>query len=326
MLLWVVLFQDASPIWIRGAKMKISVHNKEYNKQVIIRKVKPVIWSLCRTVILLVFLYLLIYPLMYMIVTVFRDAQDFRDPSIHWITRNFSLDNIKYAIEYLDYDKTLLYSTEIALGSAILQTISCALAGYSFARFKFKFKGLAFAVLIATIIVPPQTTLLPLFSVIRKMNLLNTAGAFWVQAALGSGLRSGLFVFIYCQFFKGLPIDLEHAASIDGCSPIGTFFKVMLPNVVPGIVTVFFFSVVWHFNENFVTKYLSLEKETLASVLNNFRSTIELASASSLKFDIMTAQGIVQAGSLLTLLPMLLLYFFLQKYLREGVARAGIVG
>lgn len=306
--------------------MKKTFHNLNFDRQVMIRKLKPILWSVCRAVILIVFLYLLIYPLLYMTVTVLRDAQDFRDPSVHWITKNFSFDNIKYAITYLKYGKTLLYSSEIAIGSAILQTLSCGLAGYSFARFKFKFKGLAFAILIATIIVPPQTTLLPLFSIIRKMNLLNTAGAFWVQSALGSGLRSGLFVYIYCQFFKGLPKDLEHAASIDGCTPFGTFFRVMLPNVVPGIVTVFFFSVVWHFNENFVTKYLSLERDTLASVLNNFRSTIEIASASSLKFDIMTAQGIVQAGSLLTLLPMLLLYFFLQKYLREGVARAGIVG
>lgn len=305
--------------------MKNTVH-KKIDRQIMVRKLKPIIWSVFRTIILLVFLYLLIYPLLYMMVTVFRDAQDFRDPSVHWITKNFSFDNIKYALKYLNYGETLLYSSEIAIGSAILQTLSCALAGYSFARFKFKFKGFAFAVLIATIIVPPQTTLLPLFSIIRKMNLLNTAGAFWVQAALGSGLRSGLFVYIYCQFFKGLPIDLEHAASIDGCTPIGTFFRVMLPNVVPGIVTVFFFSVVWHFNDNFVTKYLSLEKETLASVLNNFRSSIENAANSTLNFDIMTAQGIIQAGSLLALLPMLLLYFFLQRYLREGVARAGIVG
>lgn len=305
--------------------MKNTVH-KKIDRQIMVRKLKPIIWSVFRTIILLVFLYLLIYPLLYMMVTVFRDAQDFRDPSVYWITKNFSFDNIKYALKYLNYGETLLYSSEIAIGSAILQTLSCALAGYSFARFKFKFKGFAFAVLIATIIVPPQTTLLPLFSIIRKMNLLNTAGAFWVQAALGSGLRSGLFVYIYCQFFKGLPIDLEHAASIDGCTPIGTFFRVMLPNVVPGIVTVFFFSVVWHFNDNFVTKYLSLEKETLASVLNNFRSSIENAANSTLNFDIMTAQGIIQAGSLLALLPMLLLYFFLQRYLREGVARAGIVG
>lgn len=306
--------------------MKKTVHNKKFDRQIIIRKAKPAIWSVCRTIILLVFLYLLIYPLLYMVVTVLRDAQDFRDPSVHWITKHFSFDNIKYAIKYLNYGKTLLYSSEIAVGSAILQTFSCALAGYSFARFKFKFKALAFAVLITTIIVPPQTTLLPLFSIIRKMNLLNTAGAFWVQAALGSGLRSGLFVYIYCQFFKGLPTDLERAASIDGCTPIGTFFRVMLPNVVPGIVTVFFFSVVWHFNDNFITKYLSLEKDTLASVLNNFRANVEGAATSTLNFDIMTAQGIIQAGSLLALLPMLLLYFFLQRYLREGVARAGIVG
>lgn len=290
------------------------------------KRIRTFLWAVCRAVILFGFFYLMFYPLLYMVSTVFRDAQDFRDPSIYWITKHYSLDNLHYAIEYLDYWKNLLYSSEIAIGSAILQTVSCALAGYSFARFKFRGKKIAFVIMITTIIVPPQTTLLSLFSVIRDMNLLNTAGAFWVQAALGSGLRSGLFVYIYYQFFRGLPTDLEHAASIDGCNPLGTFFKVMLPNVVPGIVTVFFFSTVWHFNDNFVTKYLSLEKPTLAFALDNFRSTIEIASSSTLKFDIMTAQGIVQAGSLITLLPLLILYFFLQRQLREGVARTGIVG
>ena len=290
------------------------------------QRLSSISWKICRAVILLGFFYLMFYPLLHMASTVFRDAEDFRDPSIYLITKHYSLDNLKYAIEYLDYWKNLVYSTEIAVGSAVLQTVSCALAGYSFARFNFKGKKIAFAIMIATIIVPPQTTLLSLFSVVRKLNLLNTVGAFWVQAALGSSLRAGLFVFIYHQFFKGLPTDLEHAAAIDGCTPLGTFFKVMLPNVVPGIVTVFFFSVVWHFNDNFVTKYLSLEKPTLAYALDNFRSAIEKVSGSTLKFDIMTAQGIIQAGSLLTLLPMLILYFFLQKQLREGVARTGIVG
>lgn len=306
--------------------MKETLQRLSIDRSSLGRKVRSIAWSVCRAVILLGFFYLMFYPLMYMVSTVFRDAQDFRDPSIYWITKHYSLDNLRYAIKYLDYWKNLLYSSEIAIGSALLQTVSCALAGYSFARFKFKGKKIAFVIMIATIIVPPQTTLLPLFSVIRDMNLLNTAGAFWVQAALGSSLRSGLFVYIYYQFFRGLPSDLEHAASIDGCNPLGTFFRVMLPNVVPGIVTVFFFSMVWHFNDNFVTKYLSLEKPTLAYALDNFRSTIEIASSSTLKFDIMTAQGIVQAGSLLTLLPMLVLYFFLQKQLREGVARTGIVG
>lgn len=306
--------------------MKELTKRLSVDRSPLIRKLRSLIWPICRAVILIGFFYLMFYPLMHMVSTVFRDAQDFRDPSIYWITKHYSLDNIKYAIKYLDYWKNLLYSSEIAVGSAVLQTVSCALAGYSFARFKFKGKKIAFAVMIATIIVPPQTTLLSLFSVIRDMNLLNTAGAFWVQAALGSGIRAGLFVFIYYQFFRGLPTDLEHAASIDGCNPLGTFFKVMLPNVVPGIVTVFFFSMVWHFNDNFVTKYLSLEKPTLAFALDNFRSTIEVASSSTLQFDIMTAQGIIQAGSLLTLLPMLILYFFLQKQLREGVARTGIVG
>lgn len=292
----------------------------------IIKRVKPAVWSVCRAVILTIFLFLLFYPLLYMTVTVFRDETDFRNPAVYWITRHFTIENIKLAVEYLEYPKTFVYSAEIALGSAVFQTISCALAGYGFARYKFKGGKIAFAVLLATVIVPPQTTLLGLFSITRRLGLLNSPAAFWLQALLGSGLRSGLFVYIYRQFFKGLPRDLEQAAAIDGCNPLETFFRVMLPNVTPGIVTVFFFSVVWHFNDNFVTKYISPERKTLAGALYTLRDTVTSAAASTMKFDVMTAQGIVQAGSLLMLLPMLIMYFVLQRNLKEGIARTGIVG
>lgn len=298
----------------------------EAKRAAFIKKLKPAVWSVCRAAILIIFLFLLFYPLLYMMVTVFRDETDFRNPAVYWITRHFTTQNIRLAVEYLKYPKTFTYSTEIALGSAVLQTISCALAGYGFARYKFRGGKIAFAVLLATVIVPPQTTLLGLFTVTRRLGLLNSPLAFWLQALLGSGLRSGLFVYIYRQFFKGLPGDLEQAAAIDGCSPPGTFFRVMLPNVTPGIVTVFFFSVVWHFNDNFVTKYLSPERNTLAGAIYALRDTVTSAAASSMKFDVMTAQGIVQAGSLLMLLPMLILYFVLQRDLKEGIARTGIVG
>ncbi len=292
----------------------------------IIKRVKPAVWSVCRAVILTIFLFLLFYPLLYMTVTVFRDETDFRNPAVYWITRHFTIENIKLAMKFLKYPKTFAYSAEIALGSAALQTVSCALAGYGFARYKFKGGKVAFAVLLATVIVPPQTTLLGLFAITRRLGLLNSPAAFWLQALLGSGLRSGLFVYIYRQFFKGLPRDLEQAAAIDGCNPVETFFRVMLPNVTPGIVTVFFFSVVWHFNDNFVTKYLSPERKTLAGMLYTLRDSVTSAAASTMEFDVMTAQGIVQAGSLLTLLPMLILYFVLQRQLKEGIARTGIVG
>lgn len=298
----------------------------EAYRAALVKKVKPVLWSVCRALILLIFMYLLFYPLLYMAVMVFRDETDFRNPAVYWITRNFTTENIKLAIKYLKYPQAFAYSAEIAVGSALLQTVSCALAGYGFARYKFKGSKIAFAILLATVIVPPQTTLLGVFTVTRRIGLLNSPVAFWLQALLGSGLRSGLFIYIYRQFFKGLPHDLEQAASIDGCSPFGTFFRVMLPNVTPGIVTVFFFSVVWHFNDNFVTKYLSPERNTLAGAIYALRDTVTSTAVSTGEFDVMTAQGIVQAGSLLMLLPMLILYFVLQRYLKEGIARTGIVG
>ena len=265
--------------------------------------------------------YLLIYPLFYMLVTVFRSSADLNNPSVVWITRTYTLDNLKNAIKALDFGKTFGYSLSLALPSAILQTTSCALAGYGLARFKFKGHGILFGVLVLTIIVPEQTILIPLYGVIQSMGLLNSVTAFWVQAALGMSFKSGLFIFIFCQFFKGLPKELEDAAMLDGCGAFGIFARIMIPNVVPAIITVFFFSFVWHWNENYLTKFVLNRDRTLAYVVENATSSIANSSE-----NIKEILARVQAGSLLLFVPALILFFILQRHLREGIARSGIVG
>lgn len=265
--------------------------------------------------------YLLLYPIFYMLVTVFRSAEDLNNPSVVWITRTYTFDNILTAIQKLDFFNAFLYSLSLALPCAILQTITCSLAGYGLARFSFKGRAVLFAVLILTIIVPEQTILIPLYGVIQSLGLLNLVGAFWLQAVFGMSFKSGLFIFIFCQFFKGLPKELESAALLDGCGSFKVYTRIMLPNVLPAVITVFFFSFVWHWNENYVTKFVLNRTRTLAYLVENSTSLINSAGN-----NIKISQAIIQSGSLLLLLPTLLLFFILQRYLREGIARSGIVG
>lgn len=265
--------------------------------------------------------YLLLYPLMYMIVTVFRSAEDLRNPAVVWITRTYSLENLKLAIQRLDFKNSFLYSLGLALPCAVLQTISCALAGYGFARFKFKGQLIFFGVLVLSIVVPNQTILIPWYGVVQSLGLLGSRAAFWIQAALGMSFKSGLFIFIFFQFYKGLPKELDSAAMLDGCSTPGIFLRIMLPNVVPAVVTVFFFSFVWHWNENYITKFTLNIDRTLAY---NVSDATDLLISSDM--DIKIIQAVIQSGSLLLLAPALILFFILQRYLREGIARSGIVG
>ena len=291
------------------------------NKMMIRKQITNILGKLFIYISLISLAYLLIYPLLYMVVTVFRSSADLNNPSVVWITRTYTWDTLKKTLESLDFGKTFGYSLSLALPCAILQTVSCSLAGYGFARFKFKGHKILFAVLILMIIVPEQTLLIPLYGVIQSMGLLNSVTAFWIQAALGMSFKSGLFIFIFCQFFKGLPKELEDAAMLDGCGAFKIYSRIMIPNVVPAIITVFFFSFVWHWNENYLTKFVLNKDRTLAYVVENATSTIA-ASGENIK-EVLAR---VQAGNLLLFLPALLLFFVLQRYLREGIARSGIVG
>lgn len=294
---------------------------KSVKRLVLRSRISKVLGKMFIYIALISLAYLLLYPLIYIITTVFRSGADLNNPAVVWITRTYTWQHLLKAIDKLDFWKTFSYTMCMVLPCAILQTISCSLAGYGFARFKFKGQGILFAILVLLIIVPEQTILIPLYGVIQSMGLLNSVAAFWVQALLGMSLKSGLFIFIFRQFFKGIPKELSEAAMLDGCGHFGIYARIMIPNVIPAIVTVFFFSFVWHWNENYLTKFVLTKERTLAYVVDNASSLIKSSGE-----NIMEVQAMVQAGSLLLLLPTLLLFFILQRHLREGIARSGIVG
>jgi multiple sugar transport system permease protein len=290
---------------------------------------------------------MLIYPLLFMVVSAFRGKADFADMSIVWITRNWTLDNIFVVVERIHYFKALLYSFSISLPSAILQALVCSFVGYGFARFNFPLKKFWFSIVIFSIIVPPQTYIIPLFIEFRffsipvisnllglfnnnlsVMNLIDTPFPFIIQSLVGMGFRSGLFIYIFRQYYRSLPRELDDSALIDGCGFTQTFFKIMMPNAIPGMITVLMFSFVWHYNDYFVSSILSTTKLTLAVSLAMLRGTLErfLSEAGTGTDIMMYVQVLVQAGALIVVAPLLLLFSVGQKYFTEGIERTGIVG
>jgi multiple sugar transport system permease protein len=138
---------------------------------------------------------------------------------------------------------------------------------------------------------------------------------------LGVGLRAGLFIYIFRQFFRGLPKELEDAAYIDGCGPFSTFIRVMVPNSFQAILTVLILSVVWHWNEYYLTSMFFLNKWTIATSLTGMTNHLNDTNLNPYAFVTK-----MQAGSLLSILPILLMYLVLQKYFTESIERTGIVG
>jgi multiple sugar transport system permease protein len=185
-----------------------------------------------------------------------------------------------------------------------------------------------FALVIISIVVPVQSYMIPMFLNFRNffgtvINLLNTYWALGLLTVTGVGLRSGLYIYIFRQFFRGLPKEIEEAAFIDGAGPIRTYVKVMMPNAVPAIITVLLFAFVWHYNDTFYTSLLMPQYNFLSSQLMALGNTFSQAEN---VFSPVLIQMVVFAGVMLAVVPILTIYLFLQRYFVEGLERSGIVG
>ena len=158
------------------------------------------------------------------------------------------------------------------------------------------------------------------------MSLLDNPLVFYLPAALGMGLRSGLFILIFRQFFRNLPRDLEDASSVDGCGPVRTFGRIMLPNCVPVIVVVLLFSMVWYWNDSYYVSMYFDNFQTVSSKLSQLSVDIYRLVAGVDATNPFTMAVWIQAGAALSMLPMLLLYIICQRFFVESIERSGMVG
>lgn len=303
-------------------------------------------WALFRTALLFGLSFVLLYPLLYTLSISFRQPVDMANPAVIWIPRHFTLDNLKDAYQFMDYTKSFWNTLRLGLVSSALQVASCSLVGYGFARFRFKFKGLAFGLVIFTIIIPPQVVYVPTYLMFKNfdilgilglagrltgqnltINLLNSPLTLYLPALFGVGIRSGLFIYIFRQFYRNLPRELEDAAYIDGCGHMKTFLRIIVPNAKAAFLTVILFSIVWYWNDYYyVSMYFSNVKTVstaLAGLMDAFTTDVNFEAMRTDPYMITTR---LQAGCLLVITPMLVMYMALQKYFTEGIERTGLVG
>lgn len=299
------------------------------------KKAADVIFRIMRAAILFGLGFVIMYPLLYMISCAFRERSDMTDPTVMWIPRHFTLSVIKETLEAMDFWNTLKNTLILNIGCAFVQVASCAVTGYGFARFRFKGKNLMFIIVIMMILVPPQVISLPLYSQFRhfgigalSVNLLDNMLTMYLPAMTANGIRAGLMILIFRQFFKGLPRELEDAAYIDGCGPFRTFVQIMIPNAASAFLTVFLFSVVWYWNDYYVSSTFFTNTKTIALMLQNLDTELKQRLFNSATVDISPREQIVwkEAGCLLSVTPILVMYVCLQKYFTEGIERSGLVG
>ncbi|MFW6269773.1 MAG: carbohydrate ABC transporter permease, partial [Bacillota bacterium] len=207
---------------------------------------KNKIYSFFRAVLLIGIAYIILLPLFLKFSTSLMTIRDFTSPSVKWIPREITLNNYLLVWEHMDFIKRFFNSSLLTIVVSVLQLISCTLVGYGLARFKYEGRGLIFALVIFTLIVPPQLIVTPMYLNFRFFNLyglipgkgFNLIDTYWIFILLSSTgmyLKNGLFIYIMRQFFKGMPRELEEAAYIDGAGLFKAFFRVMLPGAIPGL-------------------------------------------------------------------------------------------
>lgn len=256
------------------------------------------------------------YPLLWMLVSSFKDNDEiFKNVSL--IPHSFTLSNYGTGwtgLPGVTFGRFFLNTFIIVAFSILGNLISCSMAGYAFARLRFALRGFFFAVMLVTLMLPIHVTVISQYIMFFRLHWINTFLPLTLPQFLGV---QGFFIFLMVQFIRSIPRELDQAAHIDGCGPIRTYLHVVMPLSVPALVTTTILTFIWTWNDFFrQLLYLStLKLYTVAMGLRMFTSSMGMSS-----------WGALFAMSILSLLPVFLIFVFLQKYIIEGVVAGGVKG
>ncbi len=278
------------------------------------------------------FVYL--YPLLYMISKSFMTVSDLLDSSVQWLPTTGYIDNYKNAARAMNFWKTFKDSVIVAGIPTLINVVICATVGYGFARYNFPGKKVLMGLLIFSFIIPPQITMMPTYVFYTDLGIINSLKAFVIPAILGQGLKAQIFILIFWQFFRQVPQALIEAAKIDGAGHFKSFARISIPSAAPAILVVFLFSIVWYWNESYLTQLYVVgatggSESTLSTLvvsLKTFESSYSAAASQSGGMMVSINENIKMAGTMLSILPLLIMYFVLQRQFVESVDRTGITG
>jgi multiple sugar transport system permease protein len=250
-------------------------------------------------------------PFLLMVSTSMMDRQDiFRVPP-QWIPEQIDLRNYRAIMEVLPLGRLLLNSFTIAICATIGQLCSCTLAAYAFARMIFRGKTVLYFVLLATMMIPAQVTMIPVCLIMKSLGWIDTLYALIVPAFFGGAFGT----FLLRQFFSTLPTDLEDAARMDGCGKFRILWSIVLPLSRPALATLALFTFMTYWNDLLgpVIYLSSVEKATLTIGLANLQSGV-----------MTTRYDLLMAGSVLSVLPILILLIIGQKWFVKGITMTGL--
>ena len=281
-----------------------------FSKEMVKLRIDPLVVVLQVSLLIISSMFLL--PFLWMVSTSLRTpAESFTLPP-KWLPENPQFANYRKVVESVPFSKfflnSLLVSSLITLG----QLITCSTAAYAFARLRFPGRNVLFVVLLSSLMIPIQVTIIPIFIMIRRFGLTDT-----LQSLILPSLISPFGVFLLRQFFLTIPKDLEDAATIDGANHFFIFTRIVLPLSKPALSALAVFTFNYHWNEFFRPLIFlnTYERMTLPLGLSILKGYFGTGSVS-----------VIMAGVTLAVLPVLIAFIFAQRYLVEGITLTGMKG
>lgn len=289
--------------------------------------------------------YIILYPFITKISASFMSNSDFTDVTVKLIPKNPTLDTYRYIIIENDYFEALINTAMLSISTALIQTLVTAFIGYGLAKFKFKGKSLVFAFVILSLVVPHKTLQLSMFTKFRyfdiygireffsnilfgeytPLKLIDTVWPLLILSIFGLAFKNGLYIFIFRQFYKGVPDELEEAAYVDGSGIFKTYFRIILPLTIPMMTTIFMFAFSWQWTDKYYNNLFFISGDAphfLPAIVKVPDSLSSLASSSAP----LQESAVLNTAGLLVILPLFIIFLFAQKSLVQGIERSGIVG
>ncbi len=257
---------------------------------------------------------LMLYPVVWLLSSSFKpNSMIFTDTSL-W-PKEFTLEHYRNGwrgLQGVSFGRFFANSAFISIIAVLGNVITCSLAAYAFGRLDFKLKGLWFGLMLITIMLPYHVTLVPQYIIYNYFGWINSYLPLIVPKWLA---HDSFFILLMVQFIRGIPKELDESATIDGCGQGQIYFRIVLPLLVPALITTSIFTFMWSWDD-FFSQMIYLNKIDLFTVQLGIRSLFDPSGESD--------WGALLAMSVLSLVPVLTIFFSFQRYFLEGIATTGL--
>lgn len=289
-----------------------------------------------KTVLLIGISFIILFPFFVKISSSLMSMADLSDKTVKYIPRDPTLANFTTVLTLTNYFDCLKNTLILSVICGVLQMLVSACVGYGLAKFKFRGRNFVFIMVVLTLLIPPQTTMVTMYSQFRYFDplyilrligvkppsLIGSPMTVYILSLFGIGLKNGLFIFMMRQFYKGLPNELAEAAYVDGYGVYKTFVRIILPLSRPMLITIFLLVFSWQWTDTYYSSLLFKSYNVLPNILSAVTNMPGLLVQPGSPISAVYSN----VAALLIVAPITLIYLFTQKFLVAGIERTGLVG